>query len=48
MFRRLFRTVARGRSEATPIGLLSGVTLFFAVVAGVIMTVALVAWYAAR
>ena len=40
--------MARGRSEATPIGLISGVTLAIALVAGVLITIALVAWYAAR
>ena len=48
MLRRFVRMVMRGRSEAAPLGLLTGVTLAVSVLATVIITAAVIAWYIAR
>ena len=48
VLQRFFRLVMRGRSEATPVGLLSGVTVAVGLVATLIIGAALIAWYIAR
>ncbi len=43
--RRLFRRVARGRDETTPLIAISGVTVFVGLIVAVVLVVAFIVYY---